>query len=176
MPRAGIKFTGDFKKLKEWGRRFDNVSKEGMDIVANQLAEETLDLVKEGFEKSRDPTGKPWAPLAIRNGKPLEDTGGLKASWSVDRKGKRGFSIISHKAYAIFHQEGTGIHGPRKKPIKPKKKGGVLAFKGPSGTIFAKSVKGAPKRRMLPREHLPPLWQKRLKETAIETLEELYRK
>lgn len=171
----GIKFTGDFKKVRAWSDRFDNLSKKGMDLVSHQLAEETLDLVREGFEKARDPSGRPWAPLKIRSGTPLSDTGGLRSSWSVRQRSAKGFSVASHKAYAIFHQGGTGVFGPRKKPIKPKA-AKVLAFKGPSGTIFAKSVKGSPKRRMVPESgRLPALWKKRLKATAIETIEELLR-
>jgi hypothetical protein len=52
------------------------------------------------------------------------------------------------KPKPIWIEHGTGVYGPRRKPIVPKKAGGRLVFKvnGPGGetTVFAKSVKGRP--------------------------------
>jgi len=175
VPKGSVRFTGDFAKLKGWGQRFDNVAASGMQIVSLQLAEESLELVREGFATTTDPYGKKWAPLVIRNGRPLSDTGGLRSSWSVRERTAKRFRIESHKKHSIFHQKGTGLYGPRKKRIEPVH-AKALKFKGPSGPIFAKSVKGSPKRRMVPDRGLPPRWARRLKATAVETLEELYRK
>lgn len=47
--------------------------------------------------------------------------------------------------YGIYHHEGTGIYGPKKKPITPKS-AKMLAFspKGSGGkVVYAKSVKGS---------------------------------
>lgn len=55
-------------------------------------------------------------------------------------------SVGTNIEYARHQEEGTGIYGPRKQPITPKK-GKYLVFKVGGRTIFAKSVKGVrPKR------------------------------
>lgn len=53
--------------------------------------------------------------------------------------------------YGLYHHEGTGIHGPRKRPITPKKNGGVLVFtpQGASGPVFARSTQGSRPNRFL---------------------------
>lgn len=47
--------------------------------------------------------------------------------------------------YGIYHEMGTGIYGPNRKPITPKS-ARVLAFSSGGRTVFARSVKGVPAR------------------------------
>lgn len=45
--------------------------------------------------------------------------------------------------YAALVARGTGIYGPKGTPIRPKKPGGFLVFRGRDGSlVFAREVKG----------------------------------
>lgn len=54
--------------------------------------------------------------------------------------------------YAVFQHEGTGIYGPKGRPIRPKNKP-LLAWKDPDTGkwIFAKEVRGTPAKKFLTR-------------------------
>lgn len=54
--------------------------------------------------------------------------------------------------YALYQHEGTGIYGPKKRPIRPKN-GPFLVWKDPDTNelIFAKEVKGTPAKKFLTR-------------------------
>lgn len=167
-----FKFTGDFSSLERFKKKIEKTPS-ALVTVSEQLAEETLELIREGFEESRDPYGSPWESLVLREGKPLEDTGAMKASWHRQRADARGFSVANSKPYAKYHQDGTGIYGPRGTPIVPIK-AKVLRL-GKTGRV-ARSVKGSPPRRMVPtRNRLPAAWKARYVETANEVLTELFR-
>lgn len=71
------------------------------------VAEEAIDLVKEGFDKERDPYGAKWQPLKRRAGRILQDTGRLKASWHRRSVTATRAVIGSAAGYAKFHQFGT---------------------------------------------------------------------
>ena len=165
-------FTGDFASLEKFANRVSRAP-DVLDTVGQQLAEESLELVRSGFEDETDPYGEPWKPLVLRRGKTLADSGGLKASWHRREANRHGFSIASAKAYAKYHQGGTGIYGPRGQPIKSIK---AKALKLPGG-IFRKSVKGSPIRKMVPEgANVPPLWMDRFRETAFEVLTEHFKR
>ncbi len=141
--------------------------------VNEQLAEETIELIREGFQNSRDPYGDAWAPLVLRDGRPLEDTGGLKAAWFRQSVTARGFVVANAKRYASYHQDGTGLYGPRHQRIVPIK-AKVLRL-GKTGMV-ASSVRGTPARKMVPeRGRLPEAWKRRFVETAQEVLTEIFR-
>lgn len=54
------------------------------------------------------------------------------------------FAVASFLEYSAYQEFGTGIHGPKGRPITPKN-GTYLVFTGRDGsTVFARSVKGAP--------------------------------
>jgi phage gpG-like protein len=161
-----IKFTGDFKKLQKWADRLDG-SDDVLERAARNMADEALDLIVEGFKSATDPYGKKWATLKLRSGRALSDTGRLRSSWHRKRVDRRGFTIAAGVQYARYHQHGTGIYGPRKTPIKPKR-GKALAFsvRG-GGRHVVRSVKGSPARRMIPvGGRLPAKWRTRLIEAA----------
>lgn len=167
-----VRFTGDFASLKRFQKKVEQAPK-ALITVNEQLAEETIALIREGFDQSRDPYGNAWAPLVLRDGRPLEDTGGLKAAWFRQSINMRGFVVANGKSYASFHQGGTGIYGPRHQRIVPIK-ANVLRL-GKTGMV-ASSVRGTPKRRMVPdRWRLPDSWKRRYRETAQEVLTEIFR-
>lgn len=171
---ASIKFTGDFAVLDEWIDQL-RAAQGSMRVISANLAEETIELIREGFETSTDPYGKPWAALQLRAGRPLEDTGGLKASWHRRFVTDEGFVVQSGKEYARYHQAGTGIYGPRKQPIVPKQ-AKALRIPGPLGVMFRASVDGSPPRKMVPdKGELPSKWRDRYVEVAQEVMTELFR-
>lgn len=79
-----------------------------------------------------------------------KDTGRLRGSWMEFKTGEYTREVKSSTIYADYLDKGTGIYGPKGKPITPKKTGGVLRFTVPdakvkgaeNGVVFAKSVKG----------------------------------
>ncbi|MEZ4376216.1 MAG: phage virion morphogenesis protein [Polyangiaceae bacterium] len=73
-------------------------------LTAN-LSETLLDLVREGFEKQRDPSGSRWAATE-RGGRILQDTGRLRNSWHR-RAGNSQFTVSSSVKYGSFHQSGA---------------------------------------------------------------------
>lgn len=170
-----IKISGDLNAvLAKWQRKIVKAP-QVLTLVSANLAEESIDLIKQGFEGSTDPYGKPWEALKLRSGRPLQKTGGLKASWYRKRADRAGFEIRSGKSYSVFHQSGTGIYGVRKREIVPKNKQ-ALKIPTKSGNIFARSVKGVPKRKMIPdKRGLPGRWKKAYKDTAQEVLVGLFR-
>jgi phage gpG-like protein len=76
-------------------------------IISQNLAEEAIDLVKQGFAAEKDPFGNPWAPLKSRQGKILQDTARLKNSFTRGAANAAGFRFGSNVAYGTFHQTGT---------------------------------------------------------------------
>ena len=70
------------------------------------------------------------------------DTGALQGSWMQFKTGEFTREVKSSKKYADYVDKGTGLYGPRKKLITPKKKGGVLFFKVGGEKVFVKSSEG----------------------------------
>lgn len=135
-------------------------------LLVRDISEELVDLTAERFRTATDPDGKTWAPLRLRSGRPLRDRGILANSVAILRASSREIVVGSPMEYAVYHQTGTGIYGPRKRRIEPVK-AKVLAWKtrGAKGTnkrgkrgnkgFFAKSVDGTPPRKILP-DGAPP--------------------
>lgn len=91
-------------------------------------------------------------------GEEIKDRSGkLKSSISFELH-KRGrtveLELFSEGAdpYALYQHEGTGIYGPKKRPIKPKR-GPFLVWKDADTgeLIFAKQVRGTPAKKFLTR-------------------------
>lgn len=78
------------------------------------LAETALDLVRQGFDESKEPDGFPWSDITHRSGKPLIDTATLQNSWHTTHIGRHTFGIAAGVDYATFHQTGTVHIVPRK--------------------------------------------------------------
>jgi len=115
-----FKLTGDFAKLRGFEKQIRQ-SPKVLQIISQNLAEETIELIREGFTREQEPSGKPWKPLKYRSGKILQDTGRLRSSWHRTRASKRGFTVASAVKYAPFHQTGTR-RGLAARPMVPNKK------------------------------------------------------
>jgi len=69
-------------------------------------------------------------------------TGNNRRSVEMDAPKKESRRVFTTSGYGGFLEIGTGIYGPKKKPIVPKR-AKMLAWKGPGGVWrFARSVKG----------------------------------
>jgi phage gpG-like protein len=127
---AGVR--GDFAALARFRARVDGAEQatELRTELARVLGAAAMKQVADSFRLSRDPYGKPWAPvfrnrirdrrarasrarrgLAARADKPLVDTGRLRAA--AVAKGAatpttEGVRIVIPVEYASFHQTGTG--------------------------------------------------------------------
>lgn len=101
-----ITFSGDFKTLQKWANQVATAP-DVLDDIGENLGEEAIELVKEGFENERDPYGKPWAKLKRRTGRILQDTGRLKGSYNRVYANRTGFKIATGVKYAQYHQRGT---------------------------------------------------------------------
>ena len=122
------------KKLGDWMRRID---RSGSAVAKGQFTraagKRTMELIQEGFDRERSPTGRKWAPHApgyaanTGPGAPgpgiLNRTGSLRKSirYRVTSAGE--FSVSSPLRYAPYHQEGR--RGPWQ--IRPRG-GGTLRF------------------------------------------------
>lgn len=82
------------------------------------------------FRQGISPTGEKWAPLKIRKGQPLRDTGRLQNSIQF-RSNDEEVVIGTNVKYAPTHQFGA--------VIRPKN-GKRLRFIGSNGPVFAKQV------------------------------------
>jgi phage gpG-like protein len=165
-----LKFTGDFQALDRFAEQL-SAAAGSTRLISGAMAEETISLIRDGFAASEDPYGKPWEPIKLRAGQPLRDSGGLQASWHPSDVSESGFRVSSGKAYAKFHQQGTGLYGPHKARIVPVK---AKALNVP-GLGPRASVAGSPKRRMVPdRGRLPRKWREAYVEAAQEVLTELF--
>jgi hypothetical protein len=153
------------ESFEELASRFEQLS--ALEI-SEVLVEETIAAIQDGFLRGEDPEGDPWAELTIRAGQPLRDSGGLMAAWDKTFDAS-GFEVFNGKAYADYHQKGTGVHGPHAMKIIPTV---GRALKIP-GVGFRASVQGAPARKMVPDEGLPDAWAQRYDSALIEYLEGL---
>ena len=69
--------------------------------------------------------------------------GGAKRSWGFKRLQQFIWLIFSTVAHTVYLEEGTGIHGPKKRVIKPRK-AKMLRWVDPGtgDVIWAKQVRG----------------------------------
>lgn len=154
-----VKFRGDFQKLKHW----EELAKDApglLPVVSENLADETISLVRDGMNRGVDPYGRGYAPLKFRAGQPLQKTGGMLAAWNRQHANRTSFKISNAKNYSGYHQHGTGIYGKNGAPITPKSKKSLRVPTG-GGDLFFRSVKGTPKRMMVPdRRGIPGHWKR----------------
>jgi phage gpG-like protein len=133
---------GDFGKLAKVISTVDKVAGGKLTDRARRAAgEAALTELRRGFRNSRDPYGKPWAELVLRDGKPLRDTGRLANSFSL-RLTPNGFTIGTPIEFAYVHQFGATIV-----PVRAK----ALRFKPRGSKRFVTLQKAViPARKMLP--------------------------
>lgn len=188
--------TGDIAKLVRWRKKIEKLgSTQSLIRLNKNLAEETVSIVVEGFQNETDPYGQKWKRKVFPDGRQVlvGSTTRLRRGWKRTRCDADGFRVSSSVAYAVHHQHGTGIYGPRKQKIVPKNKKalsfvvqvavqprvragaspivpvGKRAGRWKGQRIFLRSVKGCPPRMMVPRKgELPAEWAKRYHDVCRE--------
>ncbi|NBC17447.1 MAG: hypothetical protein GVY18_09070 [Bacteroidetes bacterium] len=127
--------------MERLAERFENPDAVLRTISAN-LAEEAINLTREGFEREADPYGKTWAPRKTADNAGsnlLVRTGAMRNSWHVGSVQPMRFTIVSGVEYADYHQNGTRV---------------------------------MPSRMMVPHESdVPPRWKDAFDEVVVEIFE-----
>ena len=150
------------RKIQEWVEGLGEVS--DLKPLARSLARESQDLMRQGFKRGQDPSGRAWMRKKNPDGrKPLTgETGRLAKPWPVT-VGATWFKLTAPVEYAKYHQKGS--KGGQK--ISPVNKS-VLRFKMAGNIVFTKGpVKRGdiPKRKMYPDQGLPAKWESAYRET-----------
>jgi len=133
-----------------------------------------MKLVADEFRGSHAPDGTTWKALVSRKGKPLLDTGRLRASFSVSPL-VDAFRIGTAVAYAGYQQFGTAARDVAARVARQNARGRFISGKArkASGKNFEGTVTrggylvrlrahrngGIPARPMLPGASLPPTWR-----------------
>ncbi len=163
---------GDFRGLENLRAKLTSLATTGARTdLCRVLAEASMKQLDDEFQQSRDPYGKPWAPLTSRTGKPLADTGthlqgSLNPKWT-----DTGWTIVTAFVGAAVHQYGALIkaktsHGLRFRvrgtPTKSSPRGEL------SGWITKQQVT-IPQRQYMPEGDVGPIWR-----TALERQTEIF--
>ncbi len=70
------------------------------------------------------------------------DTGRLRNSWTVEKQGTDWY-VGTNLPYALYLELGTGIYGPKRRPIRPKRAKALHWVDRNTGKdVFATQVKG----------------------------------
>jgi hypothetical protein len=200
-----VALKGDFAKLNRRIAQIERLgSPDGMKKLTDNLAEEAVSLILWGFQIETDPYGAKWKAKVFGDGRQVlvGNTTRLRRGYKrgIVRSDGRGFRVSPSVIYARYHQEGTGIYGPKKRKIVPKN-GKVLGFyaegyiskaaaarvrsqagnkavsKMKGSTLYFRSVKGCPKRMMVPRKgELPAAWGEAFIETTNEWFQQNFGK
>jgi phage gpG-like protein len=140
---------GDFGALEDLQARIRAVTQPGFkEAVARRLTGTAIKLLADEFRKSQNPYGAPWKPPKHRKGKPLLDTGRLRAA-SVGQTASSASGavvrVVIPVEYASFLQDGTRFMERRQ--IVPDRAGGL----GPIWTAaFRKEIELSFKQRLAP--------------------------
>lgn len=187
---------GNFSKLAEQIGKLNNLaSPRTFRGIANNIGEELVVLVDEGFEAQQAPSGAAWAklkrPSKRRGGassKILQDPGKLRASIHHRLQGDE--VLVGTKLfYGKFHQRGTKGHAAssRNQPVAgegfasfiskkraSKRKRGAVSFRQLN---FKEGGGKLPARPFLPTDdaQLPAKWDGRLAQVIEDELEKLTR-
>lgn len=183
MAGATVRFTGNVDGLKRLSVRLARLgNQQVLAAAARELGDESLRLVQDGFERGRSPHGQKWRrPRGRPGGRPLLDTGRLRASITTRTRGRMGFEIGTNAIYGAVHQYGATIRPKRAKYLafrtggvrggKTQRRGGKLG-KGESW-VFAKQVT-IPARPYLPDEGaMPGPWLRPLSAVLRDFVEEM---
>lgn len=145
-----VSVRGDFHKLKAWKTLFEKAP-ELLKPMSQDMAEEILGLVQDGFRSQSDPYGEAWAPKKRDDGRSIlvGKTSRLRRGWHREKVNERGFVIAPSVKYATAHQDPRARKGWGKRP-------GALTR--------------LPRRAMVPYRGLPPDWRKALTSIARDHL------
>lgn len=111
---GAISLTGDFAALNAIVTQLEEAP-EALLAANENMAEESIDLVRQGWRKQRAPDGKKWKVKVRPDGRAiLVRTGTLRNSFAVTRVDLTGFTITGTANYGGFHQSGTSRMVARK--------------------------------------------------------------
>jgi len=94
--------------------------------VSKLLAEESIDLIKQGFRAQTDPYGRKWKPKQAADGRMTLSgpTSRLKGGWHRKEVTPGGFRIAPAVDYGIYHQSpGPASKLPQRMMIPDAEKG-----------------------------------------------------
>lgn len=95
---------GPDRRFDQLIRSFDRLaSGAALERLTTTLGEQALELVDQGFERGRAPSGRRWPNPAYRSGPPMILTGRLRKSY-VLRLRPQGFELVSRAPYAMSLQ------------------------------------------------------------------------
>ena len=97
----------------------------------------------------KDPYGTAWAARLYAYPHPILRQSGAMLRTTVARATARTWTIQYGHQRSIWHHYGTGIHGARRRRIKPVR-AKRLRWQYGGRTIFAESVEGVKKRPLVP--------------------------
>jgi hypothetical protein len=141
-----VKVKGD-NKIDAW-KAILKSAPEIISVMSEQVAEEALALVSEGFAKQTDPYGKAWPEKKVDDGRSIlvGKTTRLRRGWHKVKISEAKWSIQPSVVYAAAHQDPQ----PR------------AAWGG----------RRLPQRMMIPMKTrgMPAAWTKRIEETLGETM------
>lgn len=106
LESAMIKVSGNgAAKMLDWVGLFKN----GHTLVEMQskaLAEVSITLIAQGFNRERDPYGRKWAKKKRPDGRKVlhGETTRLRNGWHVVQARRRGFHVAPSVTYAAHHQ------------------------------------------------------------------------
>jgi phage gpG-like protein len=128
-----------FGALEDLRRRTGLIgSPQFRETVARRLATAAIKLMADEFRDSRDPYGRPWRPLRRRVGKPLLNTGRLRAAAGAFAQGAT-IRISIPVEYASYHQYGTR-RIPQRQIVPTAATGGLGPIWLP---VFRREIEGA---------------------------------
>lgn len=157
-----LTIKGDFAALTEIGDKLRG-PRQLLQQCSKAMAEETVDLVKEGFRTETDPYGDPWAPKARDDGRKVLSgkTSRLKTGWKVETTTDGFYDVSASVEYAEYHQS------PRKRTVR--------RADGRFGRGNGRLKR--PKRMMVPEasKGLPRDWSEALEEVAADAVTAFYR-
>lgn len=174
--------TGDFPALQDLVESLQELAGSNFRRQLQPLlAEVARSLVAQEFEGSRDPYGRPWAPLKRRKGQPLLDTGRLRNSFGVDSFSDNSFRFGTDVVYAGVHQDGATFTQAAR--VNAHKRGGQFLSRKAAGSESRKKLKVSfspehqvevPQRQILPEGDLPDAWADEFGEVAEQLLGDLF--
>lgn len=120
-----IKISGNgAAKLLDWVGLLKN-SHVLVEVQSQALAECMITLIKEGFERERDPYGRRWARKQKPDGRKIlhGESTRLRNGWHVRTARRRGFQVSPSVDYAGHHQaprtgQGGRFNGGQLRPTR----------------------------------------------------------
>lgn len=149
-----------------------------LELVSKSLAEETINLIKDGFRAETDPYGQRWEPKQKPDGRKTlsGQTGRLKTGWKVTNRTQDEIRVSPSVEYAEYHQNPQARRRASASEALRAAARGIDT--GRRRSTFSVDTIGParlsrPRRMMVPDSSLgmPPTWNRQLEETATEAME-----